>query len=488
MNNNTQRRAIAILRVSTDQQDVERQRRDVAAAARAHNLDISRSVELQDVSGTKVLANAEVRAVLAALSRADVDGVCISAIDRLVRPGELGDLQIFDFFQRTKKKIWTPGQEIDLTTQAGFLTSGILGVIAGFERMMILYRTSQGKEISRQRGGNPNGRLVLPRGVTYSRTTGWAYVEPDASRIALAYDLLFERRSFGDIASRVGGDWSANGIRLTLRNPVWMGVRRYAAGRDTPLDVPLGIEPLISPERWHAAQEIILERRARWAKTKRPPRMLLSGLLRCGCGAPCYVRQNGTGRGFYYCSTGFPGRGPKCGARSVQQPAADQTVEGIVAEQLLDAAFLRAVLSRFRSHQPVRDEDTRKLDRQRIKLQDERNRLLRMTLRGVCSEDDFARESKRIETEMRDLDRLAPAPAAAGLEPAKLVVRITRAFARFGKQPFAERRDLLRAAFMEIVLDNGGITGLTLNGRFLDGVNSQPPSIRRCSRPCRAPE
>ena len=80
------RRAIGILRVSTDQQDVERQRRDVAAAARAHNLEITRTLGLPNLSGTKMLSNTDVRRVLADLARPDIAGVVVSAIDRLVRP------------------------------------------------------------------------------------------------------------------------------------------------------------------------------------------------------------------------------------------------------------------------------------------------------------------------------------------------------------------------------------------------------------------
>jgi DNA invertase Pin-like site-specific DNA recombinase len=171
--------------------------------------------------------------VLADLSRRDIDGVVISAIDRLVRPGVLGDLAIFDAFQKSGKKIWTPGQEIDLNTQSGFLTSGIMGVIAGFERQMILARTSAGKEIARQRGGNPSGSTVLPRGVAYSKTSGWSHVEPDVSRVARAYDLLFERRSLRDIATQIGGHFTYHGVRSSLTNPIWKGIRRYSLGRDS---------------------------------------------------------------------------------------------------------------------------------------------------------------------------------------------------------------------------------------------------------------
>jgi DNA invertase Pin-like site-specific DNA recombinase len=124
------------------------------------------------------------------------------------------------------------GQEIDLTTQAGFLTSGVIGVIAGLERQMIMARTSAGREISRQRGGNPCGSIVLPRGVSYSKSAGWAYVEPHASQVRRAYDLLFERRSWHDIADRIGGGFTFNGIRNSLANPIWKGVRRYTEGRE----------------------------------------------------------------------------------------------------------------------------------------------------------------------------------------------------------------------------------------------------------------
>jgi DNA invertase Pin-like site-specific DNA recombinase len=472
------KKAIAILRVSTDQQDTARQKKDVAAAARIHNVEITRTVELQDVSGTKVLGHAEIRRALADLAQPDVAGVVVSAIDRLIRPGELGDLQIFDAFQRSKKVIFTPAQVIDLNTQAGFLTSGIMGVIAGFERQMILARTSAGREIARQRGGNPCGSVVLPRGVTFSKLSGWSYVEPHASQVRKAYDLLFERRSWHDIANRVGG-WSFQGIRDSLRNPIWKGVRRYTENREEPLEIKVIDPPLISPARWEAAQKIILEKRTRWAKTKHiEPRFLLSGLLQCSCGKSVYLRCGGKlkPRHYYRCSSAIAGRGPWCGATSVRANAADHVVEEIVSTELVDPAFLRSILSRYQAGQPARDENAGKLARQREKLEAERQRLLRMTLKGTCTEEDFSRESRRIEAEIRNLDRLAPVPVPAVIDPAKLVVRITRTFARFRKQPMEEKRGVLRAVFREIVLDNGALTTITINGGFLDGVNLSEPS------------
>ncbi len=134
------------------------------------------------------------------------------------------------------------------------------------------------------------------------------------------------------------------------------------------------------------------------------------------------------------------------------------------------------VLGKFRSSQPTRDDNAEMLSRQRETLEAERQRLLRLTLQGVCTEEDFARESRRIDTEMRGLDLLAPAPLPVALDVGKLVVRITRAFAASAGNPSAERRDLLRAALREIVLEDGTITAITVNGTFLDSVNLSPRS------------
>ena len=58
------------------------------------------------------------------------------------------------------------------------------------------------------------------------------------------------------------------------------------------------------------------------------------------------------------------------------------------------------------------------------------------------------------------------------------MVHITRTFARFAKQPFEKRRDVLRTVFREIVLESGSITSLTLNGGFLYGANLLTPTCR----------
>ena len=62
----------------------------------------------------------------------------------------------------------------------------------------------------------------------------WSYDDVDSERMRKAYDLLFARRSWQDIAERIGGGFTANGVRYSSKNPIWMGVRRFTAGGARP--------------------------------------------------------------------------------------------------------------------------------------------------------------------------------------------------------------------------------------------------------------
>ena len=190
-------------------------------------------------------------------------------------------------------------------------------------------------------------------------------------------------------------------------------------------------------------------------------------------------------RNYYYCASALPKYGPRCNARTIQQTGADEAVERIVSTKLLDAAFLKAILGNSQGGQPSRNENAAKLARERAKLEAERQELLRLTLKKICTEDDFTRESKRIEGELQSLDALMPEPLAEAFDSAKLVIQITRAFARFAKQPFEKRRGVLQAAVREVVVEDGAIPSLTLNGSFLAAaasVNSSTLSRHPCVR------
>jgi DNA invertase Pin-like site-specific DNA recombinase len=82
--------AIGFCRLSTEEQAQEgragllRQHQEIRLSVERWNLEIVRTVEIADVSGTQVLESQEFQELLHSLP--DVDGVVVAAIDRLMRP------------------------------------------------------------------------------------------------------------------------------------------------------------------------------------------------------------------------------------------------------------------------------------------------------------------------------------------------------------------------------------------------------------------
>jgi DNA invertase Pin-like site-specific DNA recombinase len=478
------KRVFGLIRLSTEEQATEgkagalRQRHDIEAAAKVHGLTVVKILEAIGLSGTRVLGSPVFDELVRALPA--IDGVALSAIDRLVRPGMLGDLAVFDPFQRLGKRIWTPTQEVDISTDNGFLTSGILGVLGGIERKMILARTLAGKEALRKQGRHVNGNESLPRGVAYDKATAsWSYEEPDRSRILLAFQLLFERRSFREIAEAVGGGWTPSGLNRALQNPIWKGERVYGVKtdfsdrrREEPLTVKLSIEPLISPERWRAAQELISERRNRWrARLRSKSPFLLVGLLQCGsCEKPFYSRTDWRSkRGHhYYCSSRFP-KGSGCGAPTLLQGPAERAIENMVSDCFSSEEVLSAILTAA-CRTSSADPEQKDIDAEIGKLERKRQRLIDLLLEEVIDKPTFNQRLASTDQRLRELRMSHPKHVQIDLP--RLGRALIREFGRFCRLPFETKREFLRRAFTEIRVVNTAIPGFTLSGGFLGDLVS----------------
>ena len=93
------KRALALLRVSTDGQDVARQRADIEKLKKLHSLDVVRSLELVGISGTTTLTNEEVQQVLREVQQPGIDGLALSSVGRLFRPRRGSHFGILDGLQ-----------------------------------------------------------------------------------------------------------------------------------------------------------------------------------------------------------------------------------------------------------------------------------------------------------------------------------------------------------------------------------------------------
>jgi DNA invertase Pin-like site-specific DNA recombinase len=151
-------KVIEMLRVSSDKQDVARQEFDVAENRDEHNLNVLRTIRLK-ISGTLVMTHPDVQQMIAEIAQAGVDGVSISAIDRLFRPKDYESLKMFDFFARNGKLIVSTKEGVvDPASDKGWdICIGGAAQRAGAELRELKRRTNGGRKKSHAKGLMCNG-------------------------------------------------------------------------------------------------------------------------------------------------------------------------------------------------------------------------------------------------------------------------------------------------------------------------------------------
>ena len=501
------KRVIGIVRVSTagqvgeDKYGVERQHADIRLAAKAHDLEVIRTIEVVESGGTAFHGEA-FQQVFKDLERPDIAGAVVSATDRLIRPGCLGDLQVFDPFQHHGKLLFTPAQVIDVRTDGGYLMAGMFGMSAGLEKRAILNRTLSGKERARVAAKHPGGGHILPRGLEYVRERDehghvvksfWRYTE-DAAKVKRCYDLLFAGVSFEEIAERVGIP-TGRGVAYLLRNTCWKAIRTYAPNglRTVPMEKPMGIEPLIDPERWAKAQTILDAKRTKWRARTRPRHdiSLCLGLLRCRCSRPLYLKRDYRPgqHDVFICASGHTSNGVKgvsCGAPSIRRIVADAAVMDAIV-RFGDAKTVRVLMEQAMT-KPAGKKPPSAANTQReiARVTAERERLIDMRVKDRITEEQFDARDRKLAAERRDLEAQLPKPEPV-IDPKIMGSAIASLFAEFPFLTLEEQSALARRTFIAFdMTDDGGVGAATMRGETLGQIYannrrlSSPSSIACC--------
>jgi DNA invertase Pin-like site-specific DNA recombinase len=155
----TNRRVVLYLRVSTLEQDVTNQRRELEAVAQRHGWRIVGVFSDNGVSGAKGRAERPgLDELLKAVARRDLDMVAAWSVDRLGRSLQ-GLLEVLMEFRAKEVDLYLHQQGIDTSTPGGKAMYQMLGVFAELERELIRERVlagmarakSQGKHLGRPR-------------------------------------------------------------------------------------------------------------------------------------------------------------------------------------------------------------------------------------------------------------------------------------------------------------------------------------------------
>jgi DNA invertase Pin-like site-specific DNA recombinase len=163
------------LRVSTGEQTVANQERELIEAASRHGWEIVATYRDEGISGSK---GREKRPgfdrLHKAIVRREIDMVAAWSVDRLGR--SLQDLVAFlAELQASRCELYLHQQGLDTSTPAGRAVFGMLSVFADFERAMVVERTKAGLARARAEGkqiGRPKIGSALEDAVRASLADG----------------------------------------------------------------------------------------------------------------------------------------------------------------------------------------------------------------------------------------------------------------------------------------------------------------------------
>ncbi len=232
----------------------------------------------------------------------------------------------------------------------------------------------------------------------------------------------------GERKERTQGVWRSGRIRNLVRNPTYRGEQQFGRridqrgpktekrGHDI---ISAGIEPLVSLELWHAAQETLARNRTIARNTRR--RYPLKSVIRCGiCGLTYSGTSGRAGVAWYRCNGQLVERGPfagRCAGQSIRTDAIEPVVWADIERFLRDAGD---VLDDLRAEQDahstsaIAEAEAITIGRALEHLEAQRKQSLALNIRGRLPDVELDAELDRINEERSELERRVTA-----LEPSR---------------------------------------------------------------------
>ena len=282
------KQAAIYLRVSTDQQNYDRQKKELLAYCTRNQLQVKYIFEEKE-SGRK--DDRPEFQKLCTLSKEDIQVVVVWEISRLSRKAYMILKVAEDFAQKgisiyaLKENLMTLEEDGSWNSTAK-LVLGLFASMAQTELETLRDRSLSGKK-NKILSGQMDYTFKPPYG--YSRTNGKLVIKEDeAEQIRRMFDLYVNgHKSTRQIAISYG--WTQNRVSYTLKNPVYMGEVRYKYEPSIILHVPA----IISKEIYYITQELLENRRGNQLTADQRYDNRLRGKIYCGlCGNKMYYSKD----------------------------------------------------------------------------------------------------------------------------------------------------------------------------------------------------
>lgn len=402
---------VAYCRVSTEEQaaegfSIDGQTAKLTAYANLHDLGEVTVTSDPGASG-KDLNRPGLQQLLSMVEAGHVEHVLIWRLDRLSR--DLGDLiDLAKLFEDHGVSIHSVTESLDLSSPTGRMFFHILGSFAQFYREQLAENVKMGQAQARSQG-----RWINRPPTGYDLVDGILVPNADAATIVRIFELRAAGASQTDIENRTGVKHST--VVQILRNRAYLG--EISHKKDW---YPGQHDAIISPELWEAAHK----GRQRGVRRGQD---LLSGYVRCGCGAKRSIDQNGQGQKQYRCKH----RGKSCGLPARSNKGLERAV--VYALGLLNDPALRDAIRRYLAERPQPDAVRRRRTPGSAEaleaLRDEQTKLLQLFYKGYIDEELFAREQTRLRQDIESHEHDAAAVAHDALATVDLAAQFEEVLA-----------------------------------------------------------
>ena len=505
------KRVISLIRVSTSEQagqdraGIPAQREANIRTARMYSLEIVRTIEIVDVSGTSVLMSSEMRELVRLMESPDIHGVVTKEFSRLIRPEKFTDYALLQAFIDTETVLYLPDGPIDLASKSGRLLGTIRAAIAGLERREILDRMQDAKEAMRRAGKHPGGSTSLPYGVGYSAERGWFYtVEAQKVKEAFA-TFLSGQTSYAVIGQKL--NIARTTVRFILENPIYSGWRIYDKKRDPSasgyVPGPNGrqgyrrktrreadeiirirvLEPLVSEEDFERTQSLInLKRLKHWrVRSEAPNRYTYNGFLVCAdCENQLYTHSSKYD--FYVCKTRNARERRRreaenlapCRNRYMLRTKLEAIIDSLLGERLRERNFLAGILDAYQARRK-RSVSELAIDQVSIsaklaELKTKRERVLETFFEGIIDRSERDRRLGQIQCDLESFEQLLAQSRRP--DPPSTIAGLEQILEPFGEWEFLDRQDkraLLAMICPEITIFQYSVKSLVLRVGGLPG-------------------
>ena len=316
---------------------------------------------------------------------------------------------------------------------------------------------------------DPTAALVVKEIFRWYTEEGWAVRQ------------IARRLNEQQIPAARGGQWHASVVRYILGQQCYTGqgyynrrykdptspgtLKRQGRGRLThprlcprpPEEwIPFSVPPIISQETWQRAQER-MEQNARFAQRHSRRRYLLSSLLVCGiCGHTLHAFTY-KGRPRYRCPQGGKRRPPGVPQHScvLDGELAEQAVWQSLSQLLREPERLEAAWERHRG--PERPTEIAALEKERRRLEAQRNRLLDIYQEGLISKEELAQRQNPLQVALETVAsriRMLREQAEVDLSWAEFTQRIEQAL--HASDPELQR-EIIRLLIERIVVEQDAL-------------------------------